>query len=275
MTLATRRRAYWLLFMLSVSALASAAALVLPLYSPGFDPSALRAALGASPWTAFGLTIEAWRLAFAGGLLLAVFAMSLLFSILISFRKTASEEIFFLAFWAISCSFEAGRIVVARLFEAQFPPSWLELTTRVVLSARFAGYGAFFLAGLRSAGFRNERPGRAVLAVVGIGIAAAISLPLDSGSFDSTMLVRASYGMERLALAAVLAVITVVNLLVAAETTGERVFRSVALGACALLGGQTLLISGWRPETMAAGLILLVVGARIFVSRLHAHYLWQ
>ena len=250
-------------------------ALSLPLFSSAFDLGALHEAAAPSTWRAFGLSIGSWILGPIGAILLSAFATATLFAILVSFRKTASEEIYFLAFWALSCSFESGRILVERLAAGGFPPAWMALTTRVVLAARFSGYGAFFLAGLRSAGFRNERPGRAVLAAIGIGIAAASALPVDSGTFDATYLVRAAYQPERLILLAALALVTAVNLLVAVETTGEKVFRTVAVGALALLAGQALLILGWQPEILLAGILLLGFGARLFVSQLHAHYLWQ
>jgi len=261
--------------MLSVLILVADVTLSLPLFSKAFNLAALRDGAATSTWTAFGLSVGSWILGPVGAIILSSFATATLFAILVSFRKTASEEIYFLAFWALSCSFESGRIVVERLVEGGFPPAWMALTTRVVLAARFSGYGAFFLAGLRSAGFRNERPGRAVLAAIGLGIAAASALPIDSGAFEPTYLVRAAYQTERLFLVAALALITAANLLVAVETTGEKVFRSVAIGALALLAGQALLILGWRPEILLAGILLLAFGARLFVSQLHSHYLWQ
>jgi len=269
-TLSTRRRSYWFLFVLSVLILGAAVVMSLPYLSKGAhsDPAVLS-------WSAFGISFESRQLAALGAILLSAFSTSLLFAILVSFRKTASEEIFFLAFWALSCSFESGRILVARLYDAGAPPSWMSFVTHVVLAARFGGYGAFFFAGLRSAGFRNERPGRAVMAAIGVGIAAASALPLDSGTFEPTNLIRSAYPVERLLLVAALALITAANLLVAVETTGERVFRTVAVGAVALLVGQALLVSGWHPEILVAGVALLVVGARLYVSRLHSHYLWQ
>ena len=274
-TLATRRRSYWLLFILSVLMFFSAIALSLPLFGKDLDTEALRLIEPPRAWTAFAVHLDSWQLATSGALSLSAFAVAVLFAILISFRKTASEEIYFLAFWAISCSFESGRLLVARMLEAGTPPAWSVIVTRVVLAARFSGYGAFFLAGLRSAGFRNERPGRALLAAIGIGLAAAWTLPVDSGTFETTFLARASYPMERQIFVLVLALVSAANLLVAVESSGERVFRTVALGAIFLLAGQALLVTGWRPETLAVGLALLTVGARLVVSRLHTLYLWQ
>lgn len=274
-TLATRRRSYWLLFILSVLVLSVAIAISMPLYGKGFDAGALGLMGQSMVWTAFGIHIESWRLAASGALILSAFASAVLFAILISFRKTASEEIYFLAFWAISCSFESGRLLVARFIEAGAPPLWSVVITRIVLAARFSGYGAFFLAGLRSAGFRSERPGRALLAAIGIGLAAAWTLPVDSGAFEATFLARASYPVERQIFVLVLALVSAANLLVAVESSGERVFRTVALGSVFLLAGQSLFVTGWRPETLVAGLALLAVGARLVVTRLHTLYLWQ
>ena len=247
----------------------------MPLYAKGFNVDALRDVQTTKAWKAFSLNLESWQLAPIGAILLSSFAVAVLFAILVSFRKTSSEEIYFFAFWAISCSFESGRILAARLLEAGGPPSAIVMVTRIVLAARFSGYGAFFIAGLRSAGFRNERAGRSLLAVIGIGIAAAWTLPIDSGLFESAFLARPAYQLERLLLVVVLALVSAANLLVAVESSGERAFRMVALGAVLLLAGQAILVTGWRPEMLATGLILLGLGARLIVTRLHTLYIWQ
>ncbi len=274
-TLATRRRSYWLLFIASLLILLAAVALSLPLYGKGFNADAFRDMTTAKPWKGPGFTLEAWQLAPVGALLLSLFSAAVLFSILVSFRKTASEEIYFFAFWAMSCSFETGRILAARFLEAGSPPSTILIVTRLVLAARFSGYGAFFIAGLRSAGFRNERAGRALLGAIGIGIAAAWTIPLDSGLFESGFLARPSYFVERQLIVVALSLVSAANFLVAVENSGEKVFRVVAVGAILLLVGQAILISAWRPEALAAALILMALGARLVVTRLHSLYLWQ
>lgn len=274
-TITTRRRSYWLLFILSLLIGTGALVLTLPIYGKGFNGRSFFDIGATKAWEVLGLRLESWQLAPIGALILAAFAVAVLGAIIASFRKTASEEIYFLAFWAASCAFESGRVLVARFLEAGAPPAWVLLTTRVVLAARFSGYGAFFLAGLRSAGFRNERPGRALLAALGLGIAAAWTLPIDSGIFDSTFLAHASYQLERQLVVLALALVTVANLLVAVEGSGERAFKSVALGAVSLLAGQALLVSNWRPEALVAGIALLATGAWLVVTRLHRLYLWQ
>jgi hypothetical protein len=269
-TTSFRRRTYWVLFVLSLFILLVAAILVLPVFAGGF-----RLPGSTLPWSLGGLGLDSARLAAAEALLCAVFGSTILLSVLVSFRKTVSTEIFYFAFWALSCSFEAGRILVLRVAEAGWADSWMVLVTRAVVGARFAGYAAMLLSGLHAAGLRLERPGRIVAGLLALGLAIAATLPVDSGVYGGTLLLRLGYSSIEAAFALALAVLTLANFLVGASTTGDRGFRLVALGALALLGGQYLLVHEWRPELVLPGLALLAVGARLFISRLHAYYLWQ
>ena len=72
-----------------------------------------------------------------------------------------------------------------------------------------------------------------------------------------------------------MASVTVADYLYAARSTGEASYRVVALGTAILLVGHRLLTTEWNPLGMIAGFALLVAGSWLFVSRLHAYYLWQ
>lgn len=275
MTITSRRRAYWLFFILSLVVLLTSLVLALPVLF-GHPTGRLRDYLEAAPRLAlFGSGLGSVPASIVGGLGLSLFSSAVLLAVLVSFRKTGSQEIFFFAFWVLALSFEAGRILVLRLSTGPWPDSWASIATRFVLATRFAGYGAFFLAGLYASGFRGEHPGRSLLVVLALGLALVSALPLDSGLHDDTLLVRSGYGRSETIAAAVLGLLTAASMLVGASVTAEPGFRAVAAGSLALLAGQQLALRAWHPLLLLLAFLLLAVGARLFISRLHAYYLWQ
>ena len=78
-----------------------------------------------------------------------------------------------------------------------------------------------------------------------------------------------------IALAAVLALATVLDFFYASFSSGEQSYRVVALGSGLALAGQGLVLAMWQPFALLAGLALLALGSWLLVSRLHAYYLWQ
>jgi len=72
-----------------------------------------------------------------------------------------------------------------------------------------------------------------------------------------------------------LSLVIVSNFLIGASIKGVGGFRLVALGTFALLVGQYILVHEWRPEFILVSGLLLFGGSRLFISRLHSHYLWQ
>jgi hypothetical protein len=264
-----------MLFGLSLLALVAAVFFALPVFRARFDTSVLSGARAVQEWSFMGQRLSSPRLAVAGGLLAALFSSIALAYVLVSFRKTASPEIFFFAFWVLSIGFEAGRILVLRLAVEGYSGTWVSFATRAVYASRFAGYMAFFLSGLHASGFRSERLGRSIASVAALGLAFASALPLDTGSFDPTLLVRPGYARVEGLLVLALAVVSVVDFFLGAGLKGEPRFRVAAIGAVLMLAGQYLLVGQWRPELVIIALALLATGTRLFVSRLHAYYLWQ
>lgn len=275
MTIASRRRVYWALFLLAVVALATGIFLAIPIFSGRVDSTFLGPSRSSEAYAPFGLRIRSIGGAAVGGLLSPLFSAIVLGAVLASFRKTSSTEIFWFAVWCLSLGFEVGRILVFRLAAAGLSENWISLADRFVLATRFTGYAAMFLSGLHAAGFHTEKAGTALAVILGLGTALAASLPLDTGIYGSTLLVRPGYSVIAQLFALLLALVTMVNFLHAARVTGERTYRMIALASAALLAGQFILLLEWRLEWLLTASILLGLGSRLFISRLHAYYLWQ
>lgn len=275
MTIASRRRIYWLLFIVAAALFAGAVLLSLPILVAKGGPAFLKAAGAFKEVSILGLRVSSPASSAAAVLVLSLFSALCLGYILLSFRKTVSPEIFFFSFWVLSLACEAGRLLVFRFASGAYPQPWIILTARVVYGARILGLLCFFAAGLHAAGFRNEKLGSALGVIFVAGWSLAQALPFDTGSYEPSLMLRSGYSSLSLGLAALAGLGVVANLFYASFSSGEKSYRIVALGAGSALLGQLLLLATWYPPTLALGTLLLFLGSWLFVSRLHAYYLWQ
>jgi hypothetical protein len=219
--------------------------------------------------------LASYYLSAAGIGLCSLFAALCLGFILYSFRKTVSAEIYFYSFWVLSVGLEVLRLAVFDLAAGGGSGYWQIVTTKVLLFARYAGNLSLFMSGLYAAGFRNEKLGTVAVVVLAISLGLATAMPVNTGSFAATLELRAGYVELNVGLVLIVALATVANYIYAARATGEPSYRLVALSAALFLIGHRLLTTQWNPLAMIAGFALLVAGSWLFVSRLHAYYLWQ
>jgi len=275
MTIIARRRVYWALFLAACVCLAAFVPLYLSAMRQPAEPSFLAKAGVAAQFRLFRARIPSQRLAGAGAGLCALYSFLNLGLILYSFRKTVSAEIYFYAFWVLSLGFETLRLAVFGIAAANGSTYWQILATKALLFARYSGYLSLFASGLYAAGFRNEKLGSAAVFILAVSFALATAMPVNTGSFAPTLELRSGYGILHLGFYAVTSVVTVANFLYAVRSTGESAYRLVAFGCAAFLIGRQLLVSQLNPFLIVAGFALLVTGSWLFISRLHAYYLWQ
>lgn len=275
MTIVTRRRVYWMLFLGACLCFASSVFLALPIFAGGIDLSFLARSDALLEANVFGYRISSPGPAAASVILSAFYSALCLGFVLYSFRKTVSSEIFFFSFWVLSLGFEAARLFSFRLAALGVPSGFVLAAAHLVLVGRFVGILSFFAASIYAAGFRNEKLGTVALLCIIVGGGFAWILPLNTGVFDPNLLVRPGYSRLCDLLGAFAGMAAVVNFLYAARVTSEKSYRIVAMGAAALLLGQRLLLTQWNPLALLMGFALLISGSWLFVSRLHAYYLWQ
>ena len=275
MTIASRRRIYWLLFLVACAALVASFVLGLPLLSPKADFSSLEASGAYHVGSFLGLAVDSARISDLGIMAIALYSCLCLAFILGTFRKTVSSEIFFFSFWVLSLGFEVLRLVVFHSVSGGYPVSNSMLATRLVVGMRITGLLSFFAAGLYAAGFRNEKLGSSLAVIFLAAWTLAYSMPMDTGALEQGFMLRPGYRGLAVALAVVLGVATIANFFYASFTTGEASYRVVALGAGLALAGEGLVLVSWLPLAVGAGVVLLMAGSWLLVSRLHAYYLWQ
>ena len=274
-TIVARRRTYWILFLASCACLAFFPLLFLRLLKGGKSPVFLLRAKAFGSFHFGSIVFLSHYLAAIGIGLCALYSALALGFILYSFRKTVSPEIYFFSFWVLSVGLEVLRLSVFDLALGESAAYWQIAATKALLFARYVGYISLFASGLYAAGFRNEKLGASAAVVIAISFGLATATPVDTGVFATTLELKAGYSGISSILILVLAIVTVADYLYAAHSTGEGSYRIVALGVIVLLVGYRLLTTEWNPFGMVAGFALLFAGSWLFVSRLHAYYLWQ
>jgi hypothetical protein len=273
-TIVARRRIYWALFLSACACFVA----FFPLYMQLAGDKAPAFLLRAGALKSFklgSLALPSHELAAAGIGLCALYAALGLGFILYSFRKTVSAEIYFFSFWVLSVGLEVTRLVVFGLASGDGSVYWQIAASKALLFARYSGYLSLFMSGLYAAGFHNEKLGSVSAVILALSFALAAAMPINTGSFSPTLELLPGYAAFSDVLAVVVALVTVANYAYAASSTGEASYRLVALGAAVFLVGYRLLTTQWSPLAMIAGFVLLVAGSWLFVSRLHAYYLWQ
>jgi hypothetical protein len=274
-TIAARRRIYWGLFLAACACFAAFFPLCVHLSRGDKNPSFLVKAGALGSFRLGAIVVSSQYLAAGGVGLCALYSALVLGYILHSFRKTVSPEIYFFSFWVLSVGLEILRLLVFDLAAGGGSVYWQIAAMKALLFTRYAGYLSLFASGLYAAGFHNEKLGMAAAIALAISLGLAMAMPVNTGSFAATLELRAGYVEINSILVLIVAVFTVADYLYAAHSTGEGSYRVVALGAAVFLVGQRLLTTQWNPIAMLAGFVLLVAGSWLYVSRLHAYYLWQ
>lgn len=275
MTIAARRRIYWGLFLSACACFVAFVPLYLQLSKGDKAPSFLLKAEALKSFKLHSLVLPSHRLAAAGIGLCAIYSALGLGYILYSFRKTFSAEIYFFAFWVLSVGLEVLRLVVFNLAGGEGSIYWQIVAMKALMFARYSGYLALFMSGLYAAGFHNEKLGSVAAVILALAFALAAIMPINTGSFAPTLELRPGYELLNDGFVIIIALATVANYLYAARSTGEASYRLVALGSAIFLVGYRLITTEWSPLAMLGGFALLAGGSWLFVSRLHAYYLWQ
>jgi hypothetical protein len=274
-TIAARRRVYWTLFLSACACFVAFFPFYLQLSKGDKLPAFLIKANALQSFHFGSITISSHYLAAAGIGLCALYSALGLGYILYSFRKTVSAEIFFYAFWVLSVGLEVLRLGIFDLASGAGSIYWQILVMKCLLFSRYAGYLSLFASGLYASGFRNEKLGTVIVIILAISFGLATAMPINTGAFSPTLDLLPGYAGLNAGLAIIASVVTVLSYLYAARSTGESSYRLIALGAAFFLVGYRLLTTQWNPFALIAGFVLLVAGSWLFVSRLHAYYLWQ
>ena len=192
----------------------------------------------------------------------------------IYFEKTQSPEIFFIAIFCISLSFEIARIMVPLGEVFTFPAVYFTAASRFLLFGRCLGLFSLFAASVYAAGLDVQKQLIILLTIALAAIVIAANVPIDTLAWDSSLKMLNSYGeMFRMVEAAVF-IIAITSFFISAFTRGSKSYSSIGVGVFLAFGGRSLAIYSDTWFTAIPGFFLLVIGTWLACSRLHKMYLW-
>lgn len=192
-----------------------------------------------------------------------------------AFRKSASNEIVFLALFLCCLSFEGLRPVLAQAAAQSWADGYQNALSRLVYWARWLGMLSLLLASLYAAGLAYEHGGRALSLILALGLIVVSAIPLDSGRYAPGFLV--SHGQPSvLAFAWVaLELVTIVNYLLAAYLNSSRDFAYSALSCLCISLGRDMAIACTDQPLILCAMALVAFGGLAFLSRFSQRVGWD
>ena len=195
--------------------------------------------------------------------------------IFLSFRNTASAEIFFFYFFIFSLLFDIFKIVVILFPDASLPFSYGMIATRLVYFGRFAGTLALFSSGLFSSGMEYQRMGIVFLFIIILSAALVWLLPVDISSTVAGGTWELGRFIELLIAVIFLEIVSVVNFTVAGRKNENPEYIIIAAALFLTVAGREILFFIPGYVSTAIGTALIVCGSIIFGLRTHGLYLWE
>ena len=187
--------------------------------------------------------------------------------IFLSFRNTASSEIFFFFIFIFSFIFDIFKLADTGLYG--MPAS------RIVYYGLFMGALSVFCAGLFTTGLEYQRMGIAAIVVFLLPAALVLVLPVDissvvaGGTFEIGRFHEVSIALLVLYLMAVL------NFIIAGLKNESREYLIIAAGLFVAGCGRALVYYFKSPIVIGIGFVILVSGTITFALRIHRLYLWD
>jgi hypothetical protein len=211
--------------------------------------------------------------ALAGMASILVFAVLANLGIRTLYRRTDSAELLFLMLFCLTLCLETWRLGNL-IFQAFSLPLYLNvILTRAVLFSRFFGLLCLLVASLYAVNMKYTQYTVLIGGIVVLAFTLAAVLPLDTSLYEPTFLFKLGDRQGYLFVRLILALLTLVNFMVAARLRRSRRFTTAALASLLLLSGRELLQYGVAPLPIVLGLGLLVFGFVVFVRQIVVFYL--
>ncbi|HNX73835.1 MAG TPA: hypothetical protein PK759_01735 [Spirochaetales bacterium] len=270
-----RRRTYWFAFFCSLAMLIVAAILSFVLLGRQDVPIFLAEHGIYRTYIFFGIRISSLVLSIGNVLISCLLSVVLSATVLRIFQKTVSPEVYFFVFWLASCAFEAIRLLslVAGITGAS--DVIISFYAKVYVAAKVFGLLALFISGLHAAGLRNEKHFSMILTALGVSGALAAIMPVNTGIWDATLMYRIGYERLFVEVVGFVFLVTVLCYLGAVSVRGDKAYYFATGGILSVMVGTSLLSMDVSPLATLFAVVLTMVGGILYITKLHAYYLWQ
>jgi len=210
----------------------------------------------------------------------AVLALCALFSFIViilihfSFERTPTPEILYIAFFTVSLSFEVCRLFLPLHLVFNFPSSYLRISARVLLFARFFGIFSLFTAGLCAAGLEVQKTRNVIFVLIVATLAVTLGIPIDVYSWDSSFNLEKGYSTLFRVIELLVFVTTVISFFIAAKIRDSKDYINAAVGVMLAMIGRSFLLSTDNWIGVCLGILLLSFGTWYLCSKVHKIHLW-
>lgn len=203
------------------------------------------------------------------------FCIATLIVLYVSFRKTASAEIFFFMIFVVSISFDALKMVHLVIDATSLPPYFGVVVSRCIHFAHFLGPASLFASGLFATGMRYERLEIVLISSLLLSFTLAATIPIDMTLLEPWFVMRLGYAREIRGVTTLLYIFAFTNFLLAAYQSRNRNLLIIATGLALAIGGREILFYRTDVISVIIAFVLLVFGSTIFGERTHEVYLWS
>ena len=223
----------------------------------------------------FGYLFEAEILAVHASLImLAAFSFVAILLILFYFEQTSVPEIFYIAVFIISLSFEALRLVLPLHLVYDIPSFYLLTSSHILLFARHFGIFSMFAASLCAAGYEIQMTRNVIIVVFIAALAVTLGVPIDTQSWDPSLNMIHGFNSMFIVIDTAAFFLTILNFLIAAKIHDTKEYMFIGLGLAFALSGRFFLLYADNWAGAVSGILMLSFGTWFVCSKLHKIYLW-
>ena len=206
--------------------------------------------------------------------LLAIFSLAGIFLIHYYFERTSAPEILYIAFFTISFSFEAIRLVIPLQLALNFPSVYILAAAKILLFVRFFGIFSLFAASICSSGLEVQKIRNVIFALIISAMAVTMGVPIDVLNWNTSFNMVNGYSSMFAVIEIVVFITTMISFLITAKNRFSREYIYVAAGITIALIGRNFLLNTDNWAGLVPGIFLLSFGTWMMCSKLHKIHLW-
>lgn len=207
--------------------------------------------------------------------LFPILSLACLIYILFAFEKTQSLEITFFAACAFALSLESLRILFP-LYGLWMHTGFFTVTiSRVVLLCRIFAVLSLLASVIFTTGQPTQQVGSSIFLIAFFSFSLANIIPFNPANLLSNFIVRSGYSGMLLFFMIAIGTLAIISYAIQGVTKAAGEYVSAAIGLFFFLSGYLVLAICDSWLFLAAGELLICIGAWIYLKRMHGYYMWQ
>jgi hypothetical protein len=190
------------------------------------------------------------------------------------FEQTQAPEILFIAFFSVSLSFEAARLILPLHLVYDVSSFYLIMASRTLLFGRYFGIFSLFAASICASGLDVQKSRGIIIVIITATLIITLGIPIDTQTWDSSLNMVIGYTSFFRLIEAATFLLTVISFFIGVNARGSKEYAFIGIGALLALIGRNILLSADTWASPGPGILLLSAGTWFICTRLHKIYLW-